>query len=95
MEEGKVRTGLGHEVAIEAGTERVQLTPPITADGETPFDGIVVQQSVSVIVRDKDTDDSSKSGLSNSSLSEFDTVLPLNDEAVWADICFKGIIKGQ
>jgi len=50
---------------------------------------------VSVMVRDKDVDDASGSAVTNSSMSEFESVLPLNDEAVWADICFKGIIKGH
>lgn len=97
MEEGKARTGLGHEVAVESGNELIQLTPPVTPgaeDGE-PFNGIVVQKSVSVMVRDKDVDDASGSAVTNSSMSEFESVLPLNDEAVWADICFKGIIKGH
>ena len=99
MEEGKARPGLGHEVAVEVGAEPIQLTPPITRSGEEPdiaFNGIVVQKSVSVMVRDKDVDDTSKlSGVSNSSMIDVENVVPLNDEAVWADICFKGIIKGH
>jgi len=98
MEEGRSRPGLGHEVAIEASSEPIQLTPPMSPNGEeqpAAFKGIVVQKSVTVSVRDKDMDDTSKSGFSNSSTYDFENFVPLNDEAVWADICFKGIIKGH
>jgi len=101
MEEGKVRPGLRHEVAIEAGTEGIPLTPPLQLGGENQQrrdssiqQGILVQKSVTVMVRDKDPDDTSKaSEMSNSSISELDSPGVVNDDAIWADICFKGLQK--
>jgi hypothetical protein len=102
MEEGKVsKPGLGHEVAIEAGLEAIQLTPPLGRRAEFPqpgenslYPGIVVQKSVTVTIRDKDPDDTSKASEAwNSSISDFDSSGVLNDDAVWADICFKGLQK--
>ena len=102
LEEGKVsKTGLGHEVAIEAGSEAIQLTPPLGRAAEfgrpgenSMYQGIVVQKSVTVMVRDKDPDDTSKtSEISNSSMSEHDSPGVLNDDATWANICFKGLQK--
>jgi len=97
MEEGKSRPGLGHEAAIDTGSECVQLTPPASSRGEpTPYRGVVVQKSVTVMVRDKDVlDDTSKmSCASNVSEFEFESGFPLNDAVVWTDICFKGIVRG-
>jgi hypothetical protein len=95
VEDGKVRHGLGHEVAIEAGPEVMQITPPVTAAGESgSFHGIVVQKSVMVMVREKDTTEWRSSTLTLGSEAEFEHVLPMNDEVVWADICFKGIVRG-
>ena len=100
LEEGKVsKTGLGHEVAIEAGSEAIQLTPPLGRAAEfgrpgenSMYPGIVVQKSVTVMVRDKDPDDTSKtSEISNSSVLDSPEVL--NDDAIWANICFKGLQK--
>jgi hypothetical protein len=102
LEEGKVsKNRLGHEVAIEAGSEAIQLTPPLERAREfgppgdnSMYRGIVVQKSVTVMVRDKDLDDTSKtSEISNSSMSELDSPGVLNDDAVWANICFKGLQK--
>jgi len=102
MEEGKASdAGLGHEVAIEAGPEAIQLTTPLGRGAEfgrpgenSTYPGIVVQNSVTVMVRDKDPDDTSKtSEVSNSSMSELDSPGVLNDDAIWANICFKGLQK--
>jgi len=90
MEEGKVKTGLGHEVAIEAGSEGIQLTPPLNREAQGQ--GIVVQKSVTVVVRDKDPDDTSKA---NSAMSDLDSPGVVNDDAIWADICFKGLQKDK
>jgi len=84
-------------VAIEAGTEVMQVTPPVTEDVDPPFTGVVVQKSVMVMVKEKDMlEESSKmfsSALTNTSESELENILPMNDDLVWADICFKGIVK--
>jgi len=102
LEEGKFsKTGLGHEVAIEAGLEAIQLTPPLGRGSEfgppgenSMYAGIVVQKSVTVMVRDKDPYDTSKtSEISNSSMIELDSRGALNDDAIWANICFKGLQK--
>jgi hypothetical protein len=97
IEEGRTRPGLGHEAAIEAGSEVMQATPPVTAAASTPLTGVVVQKSVMVMVRDKDMlEESSRmscSALTNTSENELENILPMNDSVVWADICFKGIVR--
>lgn len=56
----------------------------------------MVQKSVTVMVRDKDPDDTSKaSQISNSSMSDLDFPEVVKDDAVWADICFKGLQKDK
>ena len=95
------KIGLGHEVAVEAGSETIPLTPPLGRGAEFPqsgenstYRGIVVQKSVTVTVQDKDPDDTSKAfEISNSSMGDLDSPGVLNDDAIWADICFKGLQK--
>jgi hypothetical protein len=89
MEEG-IASRVGHEVAIDADTKPTEL-----AQGSNEqLPGVVVQKSVSVTVRDKDVDEQSKTTLSDSSTQgESPTTSKLNDDAIWADICFKGIVK--
>ena len=47
------------------------------------------------MIRDKDPDDGSKaSSNSNSSMSNLESPIAVNDDAIWTDICFKGMVKG-
>jgi len=92
-----------HQTLVEAG----QGIPSTTIDSpsrsrKASFSGILLQKSVSVTVRDKDFDDTihQPSALSASSKSASvtecepgDYISPLDDDATWADICFKGILK--
>jgi hypothetical protein len=89
MEGGSVGR-VGHEVEIDADTEPIELDQ----GSNEQLTRIVVQKSVSVTVRDKDVDEQSKTTLSDSS-TQVDSPITskLNDDAIWADICFKGIIK--
>jgi hypothetical protein len=93
MEEGKLNHGFGHDVAIDAGGEPVELTPP----SPDVFPGIVVRKSVTVTVSDKRVDEQEKHAILEESSSGNDSpMLPKgNDDAIWADICFKGIASRQ
>ena len=96
MEEGKMLKGLGNDVSIEGGTELLQqrrvLTPGSSGSG-TRISGIVVHKSVAVTVREKMADN--RSMISGTSTGTGEARMPLTmDDAVWADILFKGILVG-
>ena len=96
MEEGKMAAGRGNDVSIEGGTEVVQqrrLLPPSSSGSSTRISGIVVHKSVAVTVRDRDSDNGSMvSGLSKGAALGMTPLMM--DDAVWADILFKGILIG-
>jgi hypothetical protein len=103
LDEGKLQPGLGTEVAVHTGPEALQLTLPQPLEevfrsrdsSSSNANAIVVQKSVSVTVQDRDHGDSKRgSDLSMSSTADFDKPTLVNDEAIWADLCFKGIMKG-
>lgn len=93
MEEGKINHGFGHDVAIDAGREQLQLTPPPS----DIFPGIVVRKSVTVTVSDKRVDEQENHAVLGESSSENESRMSpkRNDDAIWADICFKGIANRQ
>jgi len=92
-----MKPGLGNDVSIEGGTELVQqrrILPPGSSGSGTRISGIVVQKSVAVTVREKYSDDGSTiSGMSKGT-GKGVTALMMSDDAVWADILFKGILIG-
>jgi hypothetical protein len=100
MEEGRIKPEVGHDVTIEGG-QSVLLNRPLNYGGvlspqgnSSRFSGIVVQKSVAVTVRDKDPDEANTlSTVSSKPGNEVGTTtLPLlMDDAIWADICLKGV----
>jgi hypothetical protein len=96
MEEGRMKTGMGNDVSIEGGTELMQrriLPPPGSSGSGTRISGIVVHKSVAVTVREKESDDvSTISGVSKGAGLGMTPLMM--DDAVWADILFKGILIG-
>lgn len=103
LEEGTSHPGLGTEVAIHTGPEALQLTLPQPLDesfrprdsSSSNANAIVVQKSVTVTVQDRDHVDSKRgSTLSTASTADFEKPVLASDDTIWADICFKGIMKG-
>src|SRR5436305_5026874 len=100
MEERKPKNRLGHEVALEAGSEAIQLHRPLSSRAQFPLardkffiSGDVVQKSIAVMVRDKDPENGSKISAISSMVSDLDGQTALIDDDAWAGICFKKIVK--
>lgn len=103
MEDGSAKSNVGHETVVESG-QGIPLadvaTTPASRKGSS-FSGIMLQKSVSVTIRDKDSVDAIRaSAMSTSSMSTSMSeneneplAAPIDDEATWTDICFKGILK--
>ena len=103
MEDGPAKSNVGHETVVESGPG-IPLADVETAPGSrkgSSFSGIILQKSVSVTVRDKDSVDVVQpSAMSTFSMStsmsdneQEPPATPIDDEATWTDVCFKGILK--
>lgn len=102
LEEGTTHPGLGTEVAIHTGPEALQLTLPQPLDqsfrsrdsSSSNVNAIVVQKSVTVTVQDRDHVDSKRASTLSTASTDFEKPVISSDDTIWADICFKGIMKG-
>ncbi len=103
LEDGPLKVQLGHETLVEAGQGLPLAAVESSHESRRALSvfGVMLQKSVSVTVRDKDPVDTiqplfrSTSSMSTSE-SEHEPVASktsFDDEATWADICFRGILK--